>query len=738
MADLATHHWIRADRPDERRATLVAEPCGPVLAVLDAHRRLRGPYTAAGTLLRLIVPEALTRCPDLVHRHAIEILSVAPELRSVVAVTRETLTSLAVPAERTRFYSRLRTARLANGLTEFLHGYLRQLGGGPRCLLVDNLHHADQTDRELFAVLLRRADPAVLCLHLATAADPPADPPGPVPFPLGDALARYAAVRTAPAAAVAQPRAGDDEELARQYVWSDGVTEDPGMLAAYQRLDPARRAALHDARGDELVQVAEASLRLGAIPYHREHGSEPAAAGAASLYEALFSCLDNGFYHATVELGRRGLALVDPETQPIPWWAFTTKMTTSLSALGRGEEAIELYDEARTRTADPTQQRQAAYATAMLYTRHLDADRHNQRLARAWSNIAIALTEAITDPTERAFQSAFQRNGLALVAAHDGAPDEALRLVEDGIDRLDRELDDGQHALHRSVLRHNRSMLHLGAGRYEAALADLDAVIEADPNYAEYRFDRGNLLRRMGRPHEALADYETALTLSPPFPEVYYNRGDTRLELGDTDGAAADFGYVLELDPDHVDAYLNRAGLRLAAGDLTGAAEDTAAGLRIAPGNVHLLCVRGQLELSDGDPAVAERTLSDALAAAPDLAAGWAARATARYELGDVPAALADLDRALSLRDDPEMRFNRAVLLAEAGRHAEAVDDLTAAGGSSDDPQIRWERARSLLALGDTRAADDDLRACAAADPELADQVRRLRPQLLEPLSAAT
>jgi tetratricopeptide (TPR) repeat protein len=648
-------------------ASAAGQPCGPVLAVLDAHRRLRGPYTAAGTLLRLIVPDALTRCPDLVRRHDIEILSVAPELRSVVPATRETLTSLAVPAERTRFYSRLRTARLANGLTEFLHGYLRQLGGGRRCLLVDHLHHADPTDQELFTVLSRRADPALLCLHLSFAP-------------------------------VTQSPVGNDEALARQYVWSDGVLDDAGVLAAYERLDPARRAALHDARGDELVRAGEVSLRLGAIPYHREHGSEPATAGVTSLYEALFVCLDNGFYDATVELGRRGLALVDPATQPVQWWAFTTKMTTSLSALGRGEEAIEVYDEARARTTDPTQQRQAAYATAMLYTRHLDADRHNQRLARAWSNIAIALTEAIADPTERAFQSAFQRNGLALVATHDGDQAEALRLVEDGIARLDHELDDGQHALHRSVLRHNRSMLHLGAGRYEAALADLDAVIEADPNYAEYRFDRGNLLRRMNRPHEALADYETALTLSPPFPEVYYNRGDTRLELGDTDGAEADFSYVLELDPDHVDAHLNRAGLRLAAGDLDGAASDTAAGLRLAPGNPHLLCVRGQLELADGDPKTAERTLSAALAEAPDLAAAWAARATAHYELDDVPAALADLNRSLSLHDDPEVRFNRAVLLTGAGRHAEA---------------------------------DADLRACAAADPELADEVRRLRPQLL-------
>jgi len=716
------HHWIRADRQAARRAALEAGRCGPALATVDAHRRLRGPYTAAGTLMRLIVPGALARDPGLVRRHDIEILSVAPELRTVVPASRETLTSLAIPTERTRFYSRLRTARLANGLTDFLHAYLRGLGGGPRCLLVDNLHHADPTDRELFAVLLRRADPALLCLHLATGSEPLGEPAGPVPFPLGDALTRWAVPVSVPQEASDEGPgrdSGDDEELSRGYIWGDGVADDDAVLAAYRRLDPARRAGLHDARADELAAAGEESLRLGAIPYHREHGSAPAVAGVAALCEALFACIDRGYYDATIDLAVRGLALVDPVTQPEEWWAFTTKMTTSLSALGRGEEAIAVYDEARAETTDPTRQRQAAYATAMLYTRHLDADKRNQRLARVWSNIAIALTSAIADPRERAFQSAFQRNGLALVATHDGSPGEALRLVDDGIDRLDRELTAGEHALHRSVLRHNRSMLHLGAGRYDEALADLDAVIEADPNYAEYRFDRGNLLRRMNRPHEALAAYEEALALSPPFPEAYYNRGDTRLELGDHDGALADFSYVLELDPGYLDAYLNRAGLRLAAGDLDGAAEDVTAGLEISPGEPHLLCVRGQLELSEGDAPAADRTLSAALAAAPGLAAAWAARATARYELGDPAGALSDLDRSLALHDDPGVRYNRAVLLAEASRHAEAVTDFTAAAAGDDDPRIRWERAQSLLALGRTGEAGEDLLACAAADPEL-------------------
>ncbi|MBC3841473.1 hypothetical protein GXW82_17855 [Streptacidiphilus sp. 4-A2] len=40
---------------------------------MNAHRRLRGPYTAAGTILRAVVPQALERFPDLVAAHVIEI-----------------------------------------------------------------------------------------------------------------------------------------------------------------------------------------------------------------------------------------------------------------------------------------------------------------------------------------------------------------------------------------------------------------------------------------------------------------------------------------------------------------------------------------------------------------------------------------------------------------------------------------------------------------------------------------
>src|SRR5689334_17420835 len=109
---MATHRWIRAARRAERIAAVGAPP--RPLAVVDADRRRRGPYTGVGDLLRAIVPGALELDHDLVIRHNIEILATTPELRNTVPATRETLTSLAVPEERTRFYSRLRTLRIAH------------------------------------------------------------------------------------------------------------------------------------------------------------------------------------------------------------------------------------------------------------------------------------------------------------------------------------------------------------------------------------------------------------------------------------------------------------------------------------------------------------------------------------------------------------------------------------------------------------------------------------------------
>ena len=683
------HRWVRGRRRADRIRLIGALDLPPVLAVVNAHRRLRGPYTVAGTLMRQLVPDALARCPELVARHDVELRSVAPELSEVVPATRETLTSLAVPAERTRFYSRLRTLRMAHGLTEFVRDLQRARGGGPVTIVFDDAAQADPTDAEFLAVLLRRVDPAEITVVVGVGGEP-AD--GVSPERLCDALERHCTIHHAPA---------DDPcplpaDPAAAYVDGDGVSDDPRLIDAYLALDPPLRARLHDRRAAELDARGEPSVRLGALPWHREHGTDPAGAGAAALRSALNACLDMGFYDATVDLGTRGRAVIDRDRQFEDWWVFTNKVTTSLAALSRPDEAEELYDDARAFTTSAWAHRQIAYAMAMLYTRHHEEAHKDHQLAKAWINVAIAFSEQVPDAHERAFATVFNHNGLALIEVHLRNLPRALELVDQGLAHLDRELGADEHRLHRSVLLYNRAQVHAGLGRLDAALADYTAVIELDPNYAEYHFDRGSILRRLGRPAEALADYRRAIALSPPFPEVYYNRADTLLELGDLDGALVDLDYVLELQPDNVDALVNRAGVLLDLGLVDRAAADVEAGFGLDPDGAHLWSLRGRVLEERGAPADAMAAYTTAIGSDATLATAWGLRGALHFAAGDLDAAVADLDRAAALTDDPSIAMNRATALQAAGRHADAAAAYDTVLAAVDDPDAKEQRRRCL------------------------------------------
>ncbi|HEX4091896.1 MAG TPA: tetratricopeptide repeat protein [Trebonia sp.] len=721
------HYWVDATGQGQRSAIIAGLPVPPpLLPPASAHRRLRGPYTAAGTIMRAVAPDALARFPALVAAHEIEIRCVTPELRDLIPATRETLTSLAVPAERTRFYSRLRTLRIAHGLTEFLRDYATAIGE-PRSVVVDDVDDADQTDQELVSVLLRRLDPGLLTLVIGTsgAADRP-EPAARFGDPLGRALTRYAqhldaagpasqAAPRPPAAASLPVPAG----LAAAYVSSDCTADAPGLESAYLRLSTAERARLHDARADELAAAGEFSLRLGAIPYHREHGADPAGAGAEALREALDYCIDMGFYEATVDFGRRGRALIDWREQQDLWWTFTTKMTTSLAALGRAADAEALYDEARASSASASVHMQAAYATAMLYTRHHDEEERDHDRALGWIHEAIAIAGLLPDPKDRAMQTVFNQNGLALIKSHQGDREDALRLVSNGLARLDSDLDPTEHRLHRSVLRYNRAQLHAGLGRLEEALADYTAVIEEDPHYAEYHFDRAALLRRLGRDGEAMTEYETAMRLSPPFPELYYNRGDLRSALGDDDGALADFGYVLDIDPGYVDARINRVAILMELGHPDAARRDVTAGLAVAPDDPHLLCLLARLELEEGHRDDARAAADAAVRTGAGVAEAWATRAAIAFETGDPGAAVSDLSRAIDIAPDSAMLFNRAIANQALGNWGPAEADFTAVLAAEPSEAEAWlGRAECRHRLGNADGAADDLRQAAAIAPD--------------------
>ncbi len=686
MPQQPRHLWVTGPGTPATGALTTAHDLPPALATTSAHRRLRGPYTAAGEVVRQVVPALFRSQPDVAARHDIELLAVAPELAATVPCRRMTLSAATSPQNRTRFHPGGRTTRLAHGLVEFLAESVA-VRGGPCSLVVTDVDDADMTDVEWLGILLRRTDPGScrVVVH-SRSAD--------LPEPLRSALDRFADRHAAPPQPAVPPAAGDLTALAEAFVAGDCTSRDPALVAAYEAVDPAVRAALHDARADELEALGEGGAPLGAIPHHRERGSDPTGAGAAALQAAIERCVLEGFYHAVVELGPRCAAVLDWATREEECWLVTAKVTTALAALGRPEEAEAHYDQACAATTSPSVHLQSAYGRAMLFTRFYTGSRRDHPKAKSWVNTAISISLLLPDEQRRAFNVTFNQNGLALVEMHMGDLAEARRLVEAGLARLDAEVDPRQHTQHRSVLAYNRAQLLVATGELHQALTAYDDVIATDPHHSEYYFERASVLRRLGRPADAMADYDRAIQAAAPYPEPHFNRGDLAAELGDLATAVEEFAYVVELDPAFPDAAANLVALRLEAGDTDGAAADVEAALLHRAEDPRLHCLHGLVALEQGDPGTARAALDRALALDPTRTDALANRAVLRFDRGDVDGALADLTAALELTDDPAVRENRAVAYEAAGRLPEAIADCELALAHPDADQ---ESVRALL-----------------------------------------
>ncbi|HUQ57798.1 tetratricopeptide repeat protein [Lentzea sp.] len=666
------------------------------------HRRLRGPYTGAGALLRQIVPELLAHNADLVLPRATNIVAIAPELAAALPLPEKTLTEAAEPGERTRFYSAGRTERLVHGVAELLMDWARVRHPDGVVVAFTDVGEADETDRELLRVLLRRCDPRQLTVVVEL--DDPGDDEA-----LADALAAYS---RSGARRVREPVLEGD--LAQLHIDSDGVLDDEAVLLAYGELPADERARRHDARAQVLAASGEPSFELGAVPYHLERGTDPVAAGEA-LLAATTRCLELGYYHASMDLALRGRELVSADEHPHLYWNLTTKVAACLSYLGPGEEAARYLAELR-HTTDAEMHMRSSYMTAMLHTRYLPKDVQDHDHALEWSNISIVLADNYPKPERRTFNGAFMRNGRALVELHRGNLRGALDLVNEAIGMTDSHLGHEEQLLHRSVLTHNRAQVLAAMGEHAEALLDYDDVIRRDPNYGEYYFDRASVRRAAGREAEALEDYAAAIRLSPPFHEAHYNRADLLRELGDDEGALRDLDYALELEPDHVDSLVNRVDLVLANGDAERAAAEVERGLALDPRNARLLAARGSLLAEAGENDAAWADYSAALAEDPALVAAWANRAVLAFTTGRPDQAVEDLTEAIRISGDGLLRANRAIALQELGNHRQAVRDLDAAlAAGADDPDLLYLRGVSRQAVGDDAGARADWEAHLAA-----------------------
>lgn len=420
----------------------------------------------------------------------------------------------------------------------------------------------------------------------------------------------------------------------------------------------------------------------------------------------------------------RGRLLIENSDQVTRYWGFTHKMAACLTYLGRGRIAMGYLDEMRGGSLEAETHMGVSYLLAMLYTRFLPREEHDESVALAWVNTAITLADNLPDQTRRPFVRAFMRNARALVELHRGDPGTALALVEEAIGITESELAPDEQLLHRSVLLYNQAQVHAALQDHEASVREYDQLVERDPEYGDYYFERAAGLRALGRVDEALEDYASAIRLCAPFYEAHYNRADLLRELGDDDGALRDLDYALEIEPVHVDSLVARADLLLTRGEAERALADIDRGLAAHPGDANLLTARGTLRDESGDSESAYADFTAALSHDPTFAAAWANRAVLAYTAGRLAQAVEDLDHAIELADDASLRANRAVALQDLGEHRRALLDLDLAVEvlAADDPDLLYRRGASRYALQDVDGARTDWRAHLSAYEDLGEQ----------------
>ena len=659
--------------------------------LIDAHRNRRGPYTAAGGVIRALIDDAARRAPELVKTHLVTLLLVAPEIAGCVEVPADVRDASLVsregnPASWTR--------RVANGAADFILGCFERNRAFPAGLTFTNADHADPADQEFIATLLRRADPKILRLCICTNSVS-------LTPPLAVALGQYAKRRRPRRRAVepfrdhviANLSAADRNRLAQEHVNADGTSD--RLLAAhvYSRLPAPDRRAMHFARAESLGRLNEPSLALGAIPFHHEQ----AGGDAATLLAASRSCLDMGCYNAALEWAVRGRRMLGDAPPGKTHSDLTRQMLFALLLLGRYDEVESLCEDLLAHGTDPALLAHATYAMAILNARLYERSRRDYDAAKSWIERSRAFTDATPASPTRAVNAAFLMNTLALVKMRKGRADVARQTLVDALALMARDAPD-LYRNESAILLHNMARLAVATGGPDLAIGHLSTLLSQQPGDSSAWFDRGLIHQRAGRHDAALRDYETAIRWEPAHPEAHFNRAQTLVALGRRDEAIDAYGRVIVLQPDYADARLNRAILLCERGDLAPARDEIMSAIRYRPNDARMLCTRGLIDMRMGDHEAACAAFARSIEADPALADPWANRATIAYRRGDTSGALHDLTEALARREDAAILCNRARVLEAERRWQEAADDYARAMDleGADREAIGRRRARCL------------------------------------------
>jgi predicted O-linked N-acetylglucosamine transferase (SPINDLY family) len=177
------------------------------------------------------------------------------------------------------------------------------------------------------------------------------------------------------------------------------------------------------------------------------------------------------------------------------------------------------------------------------------------------------------------------RHLLGIIRAQQGRYDEALALMQAAL-KLD------PIAVPTLV---NYGNVLSALGRFQEALACFDKVLAIEADSVEGLANRGNVLSILRRPTEALASFDRALEINPDLAEVLCNRGNALRALRRFDEALASYEKAIALRPNFADAYGNRGNTLSDLNRTEEALADYDRAIALRPNYVDAYCNRGMV-----------------------------------------------------------------------------------------------------------------------------------------------
>jgi tetratricopeptide (TPR) repeat protein len=197
-----------------------------------------------------------------------------------------------------------------------------------------------------------------------------------------------------------------------------------------------------------------------------------------------------------------------------------------------------------------------------------------------------------------------------------------------------------------------RGLAYVESKDFTRAMADYNKAIAIDPAYAVAHINKGSAYALQEEWMEAIISLDEGIRLDPRASKAYINRATAYEQLGDYSHALENFGTYLFFWPQGPAAEYARKRLE----QLEDKHPDSRIEVQNALRANRISVIQGTVRPIEGDPIATIAACDRAIERNPNDASAYHGRGLAHSVRGDLAAAIADFDKALTLLTGATMR----------------------------------------------------------------------------------